>query len=422
MKNLFLTLFLMFLAVGNVMAQKAVTVKSFTQTTDHISGGDRRKDLNGNLCALVKVQVVDNIERVEGNRIGNIVKHGVENWVYMCKGSRNMRIHLQNHLPVKVVFQDYHINGLESNRVYELVLEIPDAPAPEQFIATSNSSAQQKFTLNYTPEHAMVLIDSKPYRGNGHIEMQLPVGEHSYIIAAEGYITAESTVKLTEHAPRVITEVLAIDNSAVSVAQSNGNQPPKNAKAAKKQKKKETVTPKTKKSGKTIVGGAIANAAPKDKSKKKKQDANIQKPTSTPKSVAKAKALNKSFSYISNGVTFKCKVKNGSATINGFDVKATDVVIPSQVSYNNTSYPVTTIDTHINGNNYSAQRLVIPDGVEVIEKYAFSEFRKLESVTIPSSVVKIGKNAFRNIPGMIFNIPAGINESSLRSGKEILTR
>lgn len=422
MKKIFLVLFMILSTVGNIMAQKAATVKSFTQTTDHISGSDRRKDLNGNLCALVKVQVIDNIERVEGNKIGNIVKHGVENWVYMCKGSRNMRIHLQNHLPVKVVFQDYHINGLESNRVYELVLEIPDAPAPEQFIATSNSSAQQKFTLNYTPEHAMVLIDSKPYHGNGHIEMQLSVGEHSYIIAAEGYITAESTVKLTEHAPRVITEVLAVDNSVTSAVQSNENQPLKKTKAAKKQKKKEMVTSKTKKSGKTIVGGVIANVAPKDKSKKKKQDANIQKPTSTPKLVAKAKTLNKSFSYISNGVAFKCKVKNGSATINGFDVKATDVVIPSQVSYDNMSYPVTVIDTHINGNNYSTKRLVIPDGVEVIEKYAFSEFRKLESVTIPSSVVKIGKNAFRNIPGMIFNIPAGINESSLLAGKEILTR
>ena len=108
-------------------AQKAAKVKSFTLTTDHISGSDRRKDLNGAFCALVKIQVVDNIERIEGNKIGSIVNRGVEKWVYMCKGSRNMKIHLKNHLPLKVMFQNYKINGLESNRVYEMLIEIPVA-------------------------------------------------------------------------------------------------------------------------------------------------------------------------------------------------------------------------------------------------------------------------------------------------------
>lgn len=98
--------------------------KSFTQTTDHIPGSDRRNDLNGVPCALIKVYVVDDIDRIEGNKIGDIVKRGnVEKWVYMCKGSRNIRIHLRNHLPIRIMFQDYHINGLESNRVYELFVE-----------------------------------------------------------------------------------------------------------------------------------------------------------------------------------------------------------------------------------------------------------------------------------------------------------
>lgn len=81
-------------------AQSTVTVKSFAQTTDHIPGSDRRNDLNGVPCALIKVYVVDDIERIEGNKIGDVVKKGnVEKWVYMCKGSRNIRLHLKNHLP-----------------------------------------------------------------------------------------------------------------------------------------------------------------------------------------------------------------------------------------------------------------------------------------------------------------------------------
>lgn len=127
MKSRIFPIVIMCLIALTSQAQKTATVKSFTQTTDHISGNNRRNDLNGTPCALVKVQVVDDIERVEGNKIGDIVKQGVEKWVYMCAGSRNMKIHLKNHLPVKVMFQDYHIKGLESNRVYELVVEIPDA-------------------------------------------------------------------------------------------------------------------------------------------------------------------------------------------------------------------------------------------------------------------------------------------------------
>ena len=140
------TFFLVCLVTFTANAQNAVVIKSFTQTTDHIPGNDRRNDLNGTPCALVKVQVVDDIERIEGNRIGDIVKYGVEKWVYMCAGSRNMRIHLKNHLPVKVMFQDYHINGLESNRVYELVIEIPDASLP--------SSANERVQAKVSPKSA----------------------------------------------------------------------------------------------------------------------------------------------------------------------------------------------------------------------------------------------------------------------------
>ena len=119
------------LAVVPIFSQKPTTIR-FAQTTDHIPGADRRNDLNGNPCALVKVQVVDDIERIEGNKIGSIVSKGVEKWVFMCQGSRNMKIHLKNHLPVLVMFRDHDINGLEGNRVYELVLEYPDAQKPSE--------------------------------------------------------------------------------------------------------------------------------------------------------------------------------------------------------------------------------------------------------------------------------------------------
>ena len=79
---------------------------------------------------------------------------GVEKWVYMCAGSRNMRIHLKNHLPVKVMFQDYHINGLESNRVYELIIEIPNATTTElQYPNTPIRDTKENTGTYNLPQH-----------------------------------------------------------------------------------------------------------------------------------------------------------------------------------------------------------------------------------------------------------------------------
>jgi PEGA domain. len=116
--------------------------------------------------------------------------------------------------------------------------------------------------------------------------------------------------------------------------------------------------------------------------------------------------LNKSFKVRYNGVTFKCKAKRGFVTITGFDTNAAIVTIPAKVNYADDDYPVKEIDTFINGNNYSARKLIIEEGVEAISNFAFMEFRKLIDVTIPHSMKTIGKNAFRDNDGIKFNLPS----------------
>ena len=135
-----------------------------------------------------------------------------------------------------------------------------------------------------------------------------------------------------------------------------------------------------------------------------------------------SKPLNKSFKVLYNGVTFKCRAKRGFITITGFDTNAAVVTIPGRVNYANDDYPVKEIDTFINGNNYSARKLIIEEGVETISNFAFMEFRKLIDVTIPNSMKSIGKNAFRNNNGMKFNIPSNISEYDLRGGRTINVR
>jgi len=318
---------LYFFAVSlSAIAQSAVAVRSFAQTTDHIPSSDRRNDLNGVPCALIKVYVVDDIDRIEGNKIGNIVKRGnVEKWVYMCKGSRNIRIHFRNHLPVRVMFQDYHINGLESNRVYELYIEIPDMAMPAPTTNSVTPMGGQQHTPVYNQARKEDRHGTPTYTGAG-----------------------SNKNNLYGHSDPVVTQ-----------------------------------------------------------------------PTTR---ITPPRPLNKSFKVNYEGVTFKCKAKKGYITITGFDTNAGSVTIPSRVEFEGIYYPVREIDTFINGNNYSATRLVIEDGVEIIDNYAFIEFRKLMDVTIPNSIKEIGKNAFRDNSGMKFNTPSNISEYDLRAGRTIKVR
>lgn len=181
-----------------INAQKAVTVKSFAMTTDHIPSGDRRNDLNGAPCALIKIQVVDEIDRIEGNNIGEVINRGVEKWVYMCKGSRNMRIHLKNHLPVRVIFKNHKINGLQGNRVYELVLNVPDQAAMPASVAEVSGN---KLQIKIDPPQATVYIwgeelQRKVYKplDDGTITVHLPYGRYHYEAKAEGYNNVEGNV------------------------------------------------------------------------------------------------------------------------------------------------------------------------------------------------------------------------------------
>lgn len=125
------------------------------------------------------------------------------------------------------------------------------------------------------------------------------------------------------------------------------------------------------------------------------------------------------FKYVYNGVEFKCKIEDGGATITAFDVKIPQVTIPGKVSYNGMTYPVKEVSTFLNGVNYLTIHLTLEEGIESIDKFAFNEFRKLQTVSLPSTIRHIGKNAFRNNGMLKFNMLSSIDEQALRNGVEV---
>ena len=197
MKRLLLFLFSV-IAVCPTLAQK-LTVESFDVAPMDLSASTSpRLDLNKQPCALVKVQLAAEGAKFDGNVLGDCAYKTGEYWVYMSQGSYQLKVRHPNFVPLTVNFRDYDIRGVEPKTTYVLTLLMPQ----------TGQAQKQKLSINYTPKNAMVVIDGKTYRGNGRVEDELPIGEHSYVIAAEGYLAAEGTVKLNGGSQRVLNETL----------------------------------------------------------------------------------------------------------------------------------------------------------------------------------------------------------------------
>ena len=223
-KSLLLLLFFV-LHVFEICAQE-LTVKSFKLAENDISAQTQpRKDLNDRNCALVKVQFVGVISEVEGNVVKPLVSHGNETWVYMPQGSRQLKLLTQSYLPVMVTFADYGVEKLESNRTYVVVITKPISSVGQQ---------KQTLTISYTPTSATVLVDNKMVRGsNGVARITLPVGQHTYIVASDGYESEEGMVKLKASAPsnlqiqlskEAVAEVSNVNDAIQSIPSSSPSQ------------------------------------------------------------------------------------------------------------------------------------------------------------------------------------------------------
>ena len=75
------------------MAQD-IEVKSFKQV-EASADAFARKDINGVICGLVRVQLKEKNAQFEGNIIGDVTFRNGEYWVYMPKGSKRIETSTQ---------------------------------------------------------------------------------------------------------------------------------------------------------------------------------------------------------------------------------------------------------------------------------------------------------------------------------------
>ena len=215
MRNILLSFVLLFAAISSAFAQE-LTVKSFKLAGSDLTAQTQpRKDLNDRNCAVVKVQFVGELTNIEGNVIMPLVKRNNETWVYMPQNTRQMKVITKNYLPLMVTFADYDIERLESNRTYVLTLLSNNLQQAQQ---------SQTLTIKYMPTNATVLVDNKMVKGtNGVAQTTLPVGQHSYIVACDGYDSEEGTVKLKVSTPSNLQ--ITLSKEAVAIQQNIVSQP-----------------------------------------------------------------------------------------------------------------------------------------------------------------------------------------------------
>lgn len=215
MRNILLSLFLLFAAISSALAQE-LTVKSFKLASSDLTAQTQpRKDLNDRNCALIKVGLGLQGVQFEGSIMGNVENKTGEYWVYMPQGNRMLKVKHANYAPVMVSFADYGVEKVESNRTYELVVTASGGVQAEQ---------KQKLTIRYTPSSATVLVDNKMVKGtNGVAQTTLPVGQHSFIVFCDGYDSEEGTVKLKASTPSNLQ--ITLSKEATAIQQSTVSQP-----------------------------------------------------------------------------------------------------------------------------------------------------------------------------------------------------
>ena len=217
----FITLILFLLSYSFLNAQE-LTVKSFTLSNfEVIKKEDKRPDREGQPCALLKIQMVDQLEKVEGNVIGEIVDHGTEKWIYVTDGTYQLRIYPKNHLPINfnIKEKDYGVSQMESDRVYNLTL------TDDKISSDRKTSDRAYLKLMLTPKTALVTIDGRSSdvdSEDGSVNEVLKFGRHVIVIQANGYVTRTDTIDFrSEQSLNIVLERKA--NPTVTIRSTTPN-------------------------------------------------------------------------------------------------------------------------------------------------------------------------------------------------------
>ena len=188
----YLILLLFIMDIVNVSAQK-LNVESFVVKTNDITARTQpRQDINGNDCALIKVQLAASGAEFGGNVVGNVSYNKSEYLVYMSEGSKRLSVKLEGYLPLEASFEDYGIKALEGKTTY--VMTISGASVARQIEAPRIKTGW--IILESEPSGASVYINNE-FVGNTPLNnYKQSYGTYKYRLESPNYHPATGTIEL----------------------------------------------------------------------------------------------------------------------------------------------------------------------------------------------------------------------------------
>lgn len=120
-------IFALSIVVLHTYAQDTFSVESFGREANSVAlkSVDRRKDAQGNTCALIKIITIDKNLSIDGDVVGDVVNKLNEYWVYVSPSTKSIRISSPENGSHVVVFSDYQTEPLTAALQYSLVLKTP---------------------------------------------------------------------------------------------------------------------------------------------------------------------------------------------------------------------------------------------------------------------------------------------------------
>lgn len=181
MKRLFATLSLF--AASVVLFGQELTVKEFKADPADISAVRYEvKDLNGNICALVRIGLVLQDVTFEGSVVKSEFKDG-EWWVYMVDKSWWLNIKTKKYLPLRYEFPE----PVQKKSTYIMQVEVPqvayDGPTGKMLIKSNIRSGD-------------VYVDGEKLSSILPYEYTGPEGQHIVEIRSSGYNTERMTFEI----------------------------------------------------------------------------------------------------------------------------------------------------------------------------------------------------------------------------------
>lgn len=171
-------------------AQNAKIISFGLDAADLTAQQRNVRDLNGDMCALVRVQIVDSKVNFEGDIIGQPFNKVNEYEVWLMDGSTFLKVSPFHTRPLVATFSDYGIEEVKGGRVYVLVIDMPTMG--------DENTGKAWFTVEL-PANGKLLIDGREHAcpAGGLVKVNLPYGNYKYVMSAPHYSTFQGEVNLT---------------------------------------------------------------------------------------------------------------------------------------------------------------------------------------------------------------------------------